>query len=161
MRFLFRVLVFVYIFLDVLESRGADATLFSGKLEHKTFCVTFFITRFWDFFFKKNQNVGFSKSQNFSNVKKNQNLKNFQLRKNIFSKSYVFWKACILKFSKNITFRKNIFFEVENFSDFDFLKIFYFLKNQHFGFFLRIFFPQNRVEKNDTQNVLCSNFFEN
>ena len=43
-------------FLGVLESRGVGATfafgfekkyLFSKKLEHKTFCVSFFINRFW------------------------------------------------------------------------------------------------------------------
>ena len=48
-------------FLDVLESRGVGATftfgfmkkyLFSKKLEHKTFCVTFFITLFSKIFFK-------------------------------------------------------------------------------------------------------------
>ena len=68
-------------FWGVLESRGVGATfafgfekkyLFSKKLEHKTFCVTFFISRFWGFFFQK-------KSQNrlMKNVTKNILCSNF------------------------------------------------------------------------------------
>ena len=67
-------------FLGVLESREVGATfafgfkkkyLFSKKLEHKTFCVTFFISRFWgNIFFQKNLKIVgfFKKSKIYKNV---------------------------------------------------------------------------------------------
>ena len=80
-------------FLGVLESRGVGATfafgfekkyLFSKKLEHKTFCVTFFITKKSSFFemkkmkkkvekkVEKSFRKNFGNFENFEKVLKNQ-----------------------------------------------------------------------------------------
>ena len=90
-------------FLGVLESREVGATfafgfmkkyLFSKKLEHKTFCVTFFIDRFWGnkkfrkilFFFVFQKVENFKKVRNFSKVE------NFPSSKKIFSEKLCFRK---------------------------------------------------------------------
>ena len=90
-------------FLGVLESREVGATfafgfmkkyLFSKKLEHKTFCVSFFINRFWgNKKFEKIQNVsGFKKSKISKKLENFQKLKFFRFRKKIFSEKLCFRK---------------------------------------------------------------------
>ena len=101
-------------FLDVFESRGVGATfafgfmkkyLFSKKLEHKTFCVSFFINRFWGNIFLI-QNFRVSKSRKFQqkiskvekstskNIFPKKNHQNFQIFfQNIFSTTKKYKKS--------------------------------------------------------------------
>ena len=125
-------------FLGVLESREVGATfafgfmkkyLFSKKLEHKTFCVSFFIDRFWGN--KKFQKIsfffGFQKVENFKKVRNFSKVENFSIsKKNIFRK-IMFSETLRYILSEKIIFRKTIFFEIKKIPTFEkfrtFLKI--------------------------------------
>ena len=86
-----------------MESRGVGATfafgfekkyVFSKKLEHKTFCVSFFISRFWgNFFFqKKSQNFDFSKSRTFPKMWKFFKTEKISTPKKIFFRHFMFFE---------------------------------------------------------------------
>ena len=126
--------------LGALESNRQSASyafgfikkyLFFEKLEPKTFCVMFFITRFsefFHFFFKPKI-----------------------LRKNVFGKStFSIWKF----FFRFFDFLK---IEMSIFGKLFFLSKFSGWKN----IFWKIFFSENRVMKNVTQKVFGSNFSKN
>ena len=102
-------------FLGVLESREVGATfafgfmkkyLFSKKLEHKTFCVSFFIDRFWGnkkfrkflFFF------GFQKVEIFKKVRNFSKVGIFLISKKIVFRKIIFSESMYLKVSEKMIF---------------------------------------------------------
>ena len=63
------------------------------------------------------------------------------------------------KILKTYFFRSWKFFSFENFHIFENFQLFE--KSKILRFFLKKIFPQNRLMKNNTKHILCSNFFEN